>query len=237
MDDFEQYSDATGDPGVDLGSAGARAIEDVWSQFIQYIPEIVAAIAVLIIGWVAASLIGTLVTRLIAFTGIDAVVTESQLNERLKLPPRSRYRLLSGFVGSVVKWLIIIVALAMASDILNLTQVNEFLGQVIAYVPRVIVAVVILTVGMLAANFVSNLLYGGLEAANLPLPNEKMLAAVSKYAIIIFSVMAALTQLGIVPRLIEIAFAGMVFALALAFGLGGKDHASKWIQDLKQQMP
>lgn len=209
-------------------------VEDLWAQIVGYVPELITALAVIVIGWILASVLGSVVRRVVQFTGVDTMVENSGLNQRLTISAQSPYRLLSRFVGSIVKWLIILLALAMASDILGLTQVSEFLGQIIAYIPRVIVAVIILTIGVLLARFVSEIILAGFSTIKLPPSSERLIAAIAKNAIIIFSVMAALTQLGIVPRLIEIAFAGLIFALALAFGLGGKDHANEWIRSLRQ---
>ncbi|HYF12779.1 MAG TPA: hypothetical protein VD928_00575 [Candidatus Paceibacterota bacterium] len=212
-------------------------VANLWFQIVDFIPEVLTALAVIIVGWIIAVGVGALVKRVVRFTGVDDMVATSRLNERLNLAPESRYRLLSSFVGSVVKFLIILLALAMASDILGLTQITQFLGQIIGYIPQVIVAVVILTVGVLLSRFVSDLILAGFSAVQMSPSTERFIATIARYAIIMFSVMAALTQLGIVPRLIEIAFAGIIFALALAFGLGGQESAREWLKSLRQQQP
>lgn len=205
----------------------------LWVRFVDYVPQIISAILVLLIGWIIAVIVAAIVRKVLAFTGVDAWVGRTGLNERLKLHPKSRYALVSGLMGSIAKWVILLGAIGVAADILALPGVRAFVGTILAYIPNVIVAVLILAIGMVAAQLLSEAVSAGLGAAHLPGANRTVLASIAKYAVIVFAVMAALTQLHIVPMLIQIAFAGLVFALALAFGLGGREHASQWIASMK----
>jgi len=216
-----------------IGSITVASLQNVWFIFLQYIPQIIGAIIVVIVGWIVASFLGGVVKRIIKFTGVDEIVNRSRLNERMKIA--TRYSLLSGMIGEIVKWLVIIATLMAAADILNLPQITEFLRQIIMYIPRAIVAVIILTVGMLAAEFVASFLQGALTASRMPIGHKQTLSSVARYAIVIFSFMAALTQLGVVPQLIQIAFGGLVLALALAFGLGGRDEAARWLEQFRRE--
>jgi hypothetical protein len=216
-----------------IGDVTAASLQTAWFKFVQYIPQIIGALIILIIGWIVASVLGKVAQKLIELTGIDAIVERSRLNDRLKVS--RRYHLLSRMIGSIVKWFIIVATLMSVAGILGLPQITDFLRQVLLYIPQAIVAVIILTIGMLAAEFVETFLKGTLAASELPIKNQQTLASVAKYAIIIFSIMAALTQLGIVPNLIQILFGGLVLALALAFGLGGREHASRFLDNLKKE--
>ncbi len=218
-----------------LLASGLDPLKFLWLAFIQYLPQILGAIIIIIVGWFVASIVGTIVKRAVKFTGVDAWVEKSGLNARLKLDTRSRYALVSSMVGTIVKWVLLLGTIGIASETLHLTQVSIFLGTILAFIPNVVVAILILTIGMIVSQFVYDLLAVGMDAAHLPVGNRTALATIAKYAIIVFSFMAALTQLQIVPQLIQIAFAGMVFSLSLAFGLGGKDHASDWIQKMRNQ--
>jgi len=137
---------------------------------------------------------------------------------------------ISGLFGWIVKWFIIIAVLLTVSSILGLEEVSQFLMQVLLYVPKVLVAVVILTIGLVVGNFMSELVEKSVEISDFV--NEasvSVLSAATKWIIVIFALMAALSQLGIAQDLIQILFTGIVamFAIAggLAFGLGGKDKA------------
>jgi hypothetical protein len=216
-----------------LGDVTVASLQTVWYNFLQFLPNLLGALIILIVGWIVASLLGSLVRKAVATTGIDAVVERSGLNARLNLS--AKYQLLSTLIGSLVKWLIIIATLIAAAGTLNLPQISDFLNQVLAYIPRVIVAVAILTIGMLAAEFMATLITRGLQASKLPVKNKQILGTVAKYAIIVFAVMAALTQLNIVPQLIQIAFGGLVLTLALAFGLGGREEAARLLAKLRTE--
>lgn len=212
---------------------GLSPLRALWFQFIEYIPQLFGAAIILAVGWVLAVFVGKLTTRVVASTGVDSLVQNSGINAQFNLPDGSRYALLSGMVGSILKWLIVLATVGVAADALNMSQVNEFVSQIFAYVPNVIVAVIILTVGILGSQFAATIIQG---YARIP-GNRDAIAAFVRYAILTFSVMAALTQLRIVPNLIEILFAGLVFALALAFGLGGREHAKDAIARMRERAP
>ncbi|MES2436736.1 MAG: hypothetical protein V4519_01890 [Patescibacteria group bacterium] len=218
---------------TNLGDVTAASLQTAWFNLLQHLPKIIGALLILIIGWIVASVIGGLVKRVVRATGLDEVVERSQLNQKLRVS--GKYKLLSGMIGEFVKWFIIIVVLIAAANTLNLPQVTEFFNAIALYIPRAIVAVIILVVGLLLGEFVANLVRGGLEASKLPVRHKQTLGSVAKYAIIVFSIMAALVQLNIVPELIQILFGGFVLALALAFGLGGREEAARFLASFRQE--
>lgn len=218
----------------DVLAQGLTPLKVLWFQFIAVVPQLIGAAIIVALGWVAAVFVGRLTTRVVASTGVDTLVQRSGLNTQLKLSDGSRYALLSGMVGTIVQWLIILATLGIAADALNMPQVSQFVGQIFAYVPNIIVAVIVLTVGIIGSQFAANIVRSGV--GQFP-GNRETIASVVRYAILTFSVMAALTQLRIVPNLIEILFAGLVFGLALAFGLGGRDHARDAIARMREGAP
>mgnify|MGYP001617622362 FL=1 len=147
---------------------------------------------------------------------------------------------LSNFVGWIVKWFFIVVILIAVTDFLGWTQVTDFLSEVALYIPNVIIAVVILTVGLVMGQFVHNVVEKSIKVSGSPTPAYKPLAALSKWAIIIFALLASLVQLGVATALIQILFTGLVAMLAiaggLAFGLGGKEKASKWLDTIEKEV-
>ncbi|MEA2113739.1 MAG: hypothetical protein U9P63_03760, partial [Patescibacteria group bacterium] len=142
------------------------------------------------------------------------------------------------FIGELVRWFFIVVFMMAATDILGLSQVTDFLKQVILYIPQLMVAVLILLAAILIANFLEKLVKASVEAAGLKSAN--FLASVTKWAILIFAILAALLQLGVVPALIQTIFTGIVAALVisagLAFGLGGKEMAVQILSKLKKDV-
>jgi hypothetical protein len=133
--------------------------------------------------------------------------------------------------------LVIIMVLVMAANALGLPKASDMLSSLFAYVPKVIAALLVLVVAMFLANFVSGIVQT--VAGNSKLPKPQLLAGISRWAIIIFALTISLAQLGIAPLLVTATFniilGGVVLALALAFGLGGKDAAARYLEELKQK--
>lgn len=196
----------------------------------SYLPRVAFAILVLVIGLILASLLGKLVTKIVKKLKLDKILTTIGLNDRLKAVNINFT--ISGLLGWIVKWFIIIAVLLTISGMLELTTVSVFLTEVLLYIPNVIVAVVILTIGLIVGNFVSELVGKSISTSDFVSPaSAKALRVVTKWVIILFAVMAALSQLNIAPQLIQVLFTGiiMMFSLAggIAFGLGGKDRAKE----------
>ncbi len=214
-----------------------NSFQELWDRLAVFLPNLIAAVIVLILGWLIASLVGQLVQKVLAMIQID------QLANRLGLDRLSaqvgRKLTLAGLGGWLVKWFVIVVAFVAAADILNLDQVGGFLyDQVIPYFGNVIVAMAILLVGVVAANFLAEVVRGTVRAAGLHVAGA--LAAVTKWAIVVFAVLAALTQLRIAPTFLQTLFIGVVAMLSLAgglaFGLGGRDHARKVLDDVERNL-
>jgi hypothetical protein len=129
-----------------------------------------------------------------------------------------------------------IMVLVMAANALGLPKDSDILSNLFAYVPKVIAALLVLVVAMFLASFVSGIVRIAAGNANLPKPD--LLVGISRWAIIIFAAAISLAQLGIAPLLVTTTFniilGGIVLALALAFGLGGKDAAAKYLEELKR---
>lgn len=210
------------------------AFIDMWAGVVEALPRVVLAILVLLVGVIAANLLRSAVERGIEMLKID------DLFERLEVKglfARAGVNLsVAGFLGWLVKWFVIIFALVVAADVLEWEQINVFLTSIIEYIPNVVIAVVILLVGLVLANFVNNVVLSAVQAANMQ--SAGFLAGIAKWAIIVFSFMAALVQLGIAEALIQTLFTGFIAMIALAgglaFGLGGRDHASEVLTQLKK---
>jgi len=222
---------------------------DLWTQLLlnsfyrvlygvmSVIPALIIAIIVLILGWLIGSALSKLVAQIFKAVKIDNVLRSSGLEDLLM---KAGMKLNSGkFVGEVVKWFVIVVALITAFDVLGLDQVNNFLQQVVvAYIPDVLAAVLILLVSVVIAEALRKAVVASAKAADLHYAN--LLGVVTKWAIWVFAILAVLFQLGIGAIFIQTLFTGVVVALALAiglaFGLGGRDAAAKYIEDIKKEI-
>lgn len=212
------------------------SLQQVWQDFIVFLPNVLAAIITFIIGWVIAVALGKIISELIKAVRIDQLLVKIGAEKPLS---RAGLRLDSGmFVGGLVKWFLIIAFLLAASDILGLSQVSGFLRDVLTYLPNVIIATVILLLGVMLSNFLARLVVSSVSAAGLASSN--FLGTVTKWSIMIFAIFAALIQLGIAPSLINTIFTGIIAMLAIAggiaFGLGGKEQASSFISKLRSDI-
>lgn len=209
---------------------------NLWESVIAYLPNILGALIVFLFGVLVAYVFRHVVVKVIELLRIDDLSHKLDLSTTLE---KMGIRLHIGeLLGWIVKWFFIVVALIAATDILGWDQVTDYLRQVVLYLPNVIIAVIILLAGILLANFVQNIVKSAVEAAKLQ--SAAFLSGISKWAILIFSFMAALVQLQIAPDLIRVLFTGLVAMLALAgglaFGLGGRDHASKCLDRLRRDI-
>jgi hypothetical protein len=212
------------------GDAVTSAILNVGYGVLNFIPKLFIALVIFAIGWVLAVLIERLVESVFKALKVDSLLKSAGLEEVVK---RSGYNLNSGlFVGSLVKWYVIVVFLIASFDLLDLDRVNSFLTDVLNYLPQVIVAVLILMVAVIVANAMHRIVVASARAGHVR--SAELLGRITKWSILIFALLVALTNLGVAPRLIEIVvmavFAGAALALGLAFGLGGKNVAEKLIE-------
>ena len=212
------------------GDVFTRSLQDVWYGVASFIPNLVIALIIFAIGWVLAALIEKLIEGLFKALKVDAALKSAGLEDVVK---RAGHSLNSGlFVGVLVKWFVIVVFLMAAFDVLGLSQVNEFLRQVVNYLPQVIVSVLILMVAIVVANAMQKVVVASARAGHIR--SAELLGRVTKWSIWIFALLTALITLGIAPGLIQMiltaVFAGAALALGLAFGLGGKEVAQKWLE-------
>ena len=213
------------------GDSFTQSFLGVWGGVENIVPKLIFAIVIFAIGWLLASLVEKLVEGIFKTLKVDAALKSAGFEDVVK---RAGHNLNSGlFIGALVKWFIIVVFLVASFDVLDLVQVNQFLeGVVLYYLPQVIISVLVLMVAVVIADVVQKIVIASSRAAHLK--SATVLGAVSKWAIWIFAVIAALSQLGIAANLVNTLFLGIVIALALAFGLafglGGKEVAGRLLE-------
>ncbi len=218
------------------GEAITMSLLGVWESFIGFLPAIIGALIVFVAGWIIAVSLGKVVAKLVKVIKIDHAMQKIGWGRWFNEVGISAS--ISEFLGGLTKWFLILVFLMAATDILQLTQVTEFLRSILLYIPNVVVAVIILAIVVLVGNFVYTVVKGSTKAAGVM--SATMLAAISKWAIIIFGVLAALLQLGIAASLVNTIFIGIVAMLTLAgglaFGLGGKEEAANILRKLREEI-
>ena len=213
----------------------ADPIRQMLTRILAYLPILLGALIILIVGWIVAKVIRRAVDWLLKTVRFDTMADKTGISEvlrkgDLKITARE-------VVSGLVYWLSIIMVLVMTVDALGLPKSSDVLASLFAYIPKVIAALLVLVVAMFLASFVSGIVRTASGNANLPRP--ELIANISRWAIIIFAVTIAMEQLGIAPLLVGTAFniilGGVVLALALAFGLGGKDAAARYLDELKKR--
>lgn len=214
-----------------------NSLRDLWFDFISFIPSLVAALVVFFVGWAIAVTIGRGVEKLLVILRINQAfenvkgLREAAGRAGLKIN-------IPLLIGEIVKWFLLVVTLLAATDILGLQEVSGFLREVLAYIPNVVVAALILVIAVVLGNFVYRTVEASVQAAGFSAGSA--IAAMSKWAIIIFAFMAALLQLNVAVSLIQTVltavFAMLALAGGLAFGLGGKEMAAKWLQKMEDDI-
>ncbi len=213
------------------GEGFTTSLQATWYGVIDFVPELIGAIVLFAVGWLLASLIEKIVESLFKSLKLDSLLRSAGVDEVMK---RTGHPLNSGaFIGGLVKWFVIIVFLIASFDVLNLTQVNDFLKDVVlAYLPQVIIAVLILMVSVVLGEAMQKIVTASAKAAHVK--SAHLLGVLTRWAIWIFALLTALFQLGIAPALIQTVvmgvIAGAALAFGLAFGLGGRDYAAGVIE-------
>lgn len=216
--------------GVQLSGA----FTNIGTQALSVLAQLILAIIIFIAGWVVGSVLGEVVSKIFKAVRLDSILESAGAKGLLE---KAGFNLNTGaFIGGLVKWFIIIVFLVAALDILKLEAVNAFLTNVVlGYIPQVIVATLILVVAAVLADLAQKVLSGGARA--LDSKHAGLVGGIARWAIWIVAILAALNQLGIAGPMMQTLFTGLVAMLAiaggLAFGLGGKEAASNYIEKLR----
>ncbi|MDP2669202.1 MAG: hypothetical protein Q8P07_05210 [bacterium] len=214
-----------------------NSFQELWMGVVLFVPKLIIALVIFIIGWVVAVALGKVVEQIVKALKVDVALKSVGAEEPLE---RAGMKLNAGaFLGGLVRWFVILVFVLAAIDVFGLTQVTEFLrGVVLVYIPQIIVAALILVAAALLSDLAQRVVEGSAKAAHLP--SSGLLGGMTKWAIWIFAILTALYQLGIAGPFVQTLFTAFVAMLALAgglaFGLGGKDHASKFLDRLKSDI-
>lgn len=214
-----------------------RSFQELWAGVIAFIPNVIVALIIFVLGWLIGAALGRVVAQIIRSVKVDSALKSTGFNEAVE---RAGFKLDSGaFLGALVKWFFIIVFLVAALDVLGLDQVNLFLQTVVlGYLPQVIVAVLILLVAAVVAEFVAKTVVGAAKAAHVR--SAAFAGSVAKWAIWIFAILAALDQLQVASAFVQTLFTGVIVAISLAFGLafglGGQEAAARTIEKMKSEI-
>lgn len=214
-------------PVRDAGDALRASLAGALNTFLSAIPRIIGFAIILIVGWLVSSLLAKAVTAILHAVKFNDLARKSGFADFVhKMGVKQDS---SGVIASITKWFVRLITLVVAFDMLGLPAVSGVLQQLLLWLPNLVVALVVLVIGGLAANALSQLVRGATDQAGFN--NPGILAAVAKVAVWSFAIIVAVNQLGIATTLINTLLIGVVGALALAsglaFGLGGRDRAAR----------
>lgn len=199
-------------------------------QIGTFLPRLALGIVVLVAGWLMAKIARFAVEKALRAINFNILTERSGMDGFLRQGGMEIDT--TGVVGVLIYWLVILAALIIAFNGLGLTYITDLLGRVALFVPNIIVALVILTFGAYFARFVGDAVLA--YCRNIELQDADLLGKIAQYAIMIFVVLIALDQINIGGSIIHQSFliilGGIVLALALAFGLGGRDWAAATLE-------
>jgi hypothetical protein len=228
---FENWLDA-------LAETTTMALLELWRGFLSFIPDLIAAIIIFLIGWVLAVFIGKLIAEILTRIKLNQFFERAGWKTALekaemKINP-------SDFIGAIVKWILVITFLYAAVGVLGVpfAAFQDLLGRILAYLPNVVVAALIFVVAVIIADIVEKIVRAAVEGIKVGYGH--LVGVIVKWAIWIFAILAILYQLGIARPFMETLFQGivamLVISLGISFGLGGKDVAAEMLQDLKKKL-
>src|SRR5438270_8024748 len=207
--------------------APARAL---FVQFGEMLPRLIVAVVVVILGWLLAKAVRFAIAKglramnfhvLTERAGMDGFLRDGGIRTDT-----------TDIVALIFYWLVILAALVIGFNSLGLAYITDLLTRVVLFVPKVLVALLILAFGAYFARFVCNAVIA--YCRNVHIQDAELLGRLARYAIITFVVLIALDQVNIGGDIVRetflIVLAGLVFALALAFGLGGKEWAAEFLE-------
>ncbi len=215
----------------------ALSFKGLWTGVIMFIPNLIVAVVILCIGWAIGAVISRAISHFLKMIQFDEALKKAGVEDLVK---KGGIDLNSGkFIGELVKYFIVVVFLIASFNVLHLDKVTDFLsGIVTGYLPQLIIAVLILLVGGVVGDILSRVVTASAKTASVSSAN--FLGVFAKWAVWVFAILVALSQVGIAGAFIQTLFTGFVVAVSLAlglsFGLGGQQAASKAIEKVQHQM-
>src|SRR3989344_7257957 len=185
------------------------SFKNLWLGVVGFLPNLLVALIIVIIGWGIGSILGRVVNQIIKAIKVDEALKRAGVEDFLN---RGGLNLNSGgFLGGLVKWFIMIVFFVGAFEVLGLSQVTLFLRDILDYLPQVIVAVLILIAAGIVADAMKSIVLSSTKSADIS--SAGFLATVTKWVIWVFAILVALSQLGIASGFVQTIFTGLVVAL------------------------
>jgi len=221
---------------ADWGYVTVLALQNLWHGFLVFLPALIGALVIFIVGWFIALGVGKLIAEILTRVKFNKLFEKGGWNDALKKADLKVNP--SQFLGAVVKWVLVIAFLLAAVEILGFVQLAGFLQKVLVYLPNVLIAALIFVVTVIVVDIVEKIIRVAVEGVKVGYGHY--VSIIVKWSIWIFAILAILYQLGIARPFMETLFTGlvamMVISMGIAFGLGGKDVAAELLGDLRDKL-
>jgi hypothetical protein len=211
---------------VSFGDSIRTALTDMWSDLFTFVPKLLGALLLLLVGWILGKIVARIVTTALRAIRFNEVAQKADIdtflqNAGVKMDP-------AAVVGNIAKWFIYLTFFLAAFNAFGLPQVSAVITDVLNFLPKVVVAIIILLAGALAGKLLAGVVQGALKSAGLA--QADLFATVARFGVIAFAAIAALDTLEIAPDVVNSLWTGLVVlvvgTLVLAFGLGGRQAAA-----------
>lgn len=211
------------------------SLNQFWIELVNFVPKLLATLVILFFGWVVAKLVRLGVKHFLVLIRFDTFAQRSGLeafmqNANIEVT-------LSGIISQVIYWLVILLFVITCANALGMTEVAVLLRELASYLPHIIVAILVVIFGTLFARFINRLVFAWLHSIRFE--QALVISTSAEYCIQILAIFIGLEQLGIGMQLIHalfvIVFGAVFLALAIAFGLGGREWAARIIEQLQKK--
>jgi flagellar biosynthesis protein FliQ len=200
------------------------------AQVGDVLPRIFLAVVILVAGWIVAKAVRFAIARGLRAVNFHVVTERAGIDAFLR--DGGIQADFTDIVAVLFYWIVILAALVMGFNLLGLSYITDLLTEVLRFVPKVMVALLILAFGAYFARFIGNAVCA--YCRNIHLQDADLMGGIARYAILTFVILVALDQVNIggdiVRQTFLILLAGVVFAVALAFGLGGREWAADLLE-------
>lgn len=212
-----------------------QSLNQFWLDLINFVPKLMAAIVILFFGWVVAKLARIGIKRILEMAHFDNFAQKSGLEAFMR---SANFQItLSGIISQVVYWLVILLFVITCANSLGMHEVATLLRELASYLPHIIVAILVVIFGTLFARFINRLVFAWLHS--IKFEQALVISTSAEYCIQILAIFIGLEQLGIGMKLIHalfvIVFGAVFLALAIAFGLGGREWAARIIEQAQHK--
>jgi hypothetical protein len=214
----------------------AGQVGQISQAVVPSLSSLLEAVIILIVGYILAGWLGRIVRDFTRRSGFDEIFERAGVKKFIGR--RDAKWLISSLLGWAVKWFILLFFITMAVNALGLPQVTQFMVQVLNYLPNLVAAIAILTLGLIIGEMIAEALTGVSDASGVEL--YRVVGVGLKYLIIVITVLMLLEQIGIHTTIIYVFAAGVALMIGLAgglaFGLGGQHVAKEWLEDMRKKM-